>query len=164
MKLNQDLYLKLFLMLVILSLVGYLIYAIIAGVAKCNADNFANKMKNGLNNISFPYNTSREGFADGDGGNGDGDGGGGVAARTLELYYASWCPHCKKFVDIDDNPTDLYNDMKVAAESKGYTVTRKDCADGCDDKPSVVEGFPTWVINGSTILQNATVAGVNAEL
>ena len=149
MKLNQDLYLKIFLVLVILSLVGYLIYAIVSGAAKCNADNFANKMRNGLNNISFSRNTSREGFESG---------------NTLVLYYESWCPHCKRFVK-EGTPTDLYNNMKAAAESKGYIVTRKDCADdGCSDKPSVVEGFPTWVINGSTVLQNATVAGVNTEL
>jgi len=140
MKLNQDLYLKIFLVLVILSLVGYLIYAIIAGAAKCNADNFANKMKNRLHNISFARNPSREGFQN--------------AKPTLKLYFANWCPHCSKFVS-NGQETELYKNFTKSVEHLVDVQPFQDCAT-FKDYPKQVEGFPTWLGNNGSGFVNVT--------
>tara|TARA_Y100000590_G_scaffold470610_1_gene666915 strand:- start:5933 stop:6388 length:456 start_codon:yes stop_codon:yes gene_type:complete len=126
MKANQDLYLKIFLVLVILSLVGYLIYAVVAGTAKCRADNFSNKIKNGLRG------SSREGFENAS------------SKPTLRLHYANWCPHCSKFVNNGEK-TELYNNFVSSVKHLVDVLEPLDCADGDVNCPSAVEGFPTFL-------------------
>ena len=131
MKLNSDMLMKVFLGLVVIGLIGYLIYSMVINYNQCHLDRFKSKIRK---------NVRREGFQ---------------TQKTLQLFYANWCPHCKQWVNSTEL-TSQYINFKNQVEALGLDITvlnPVDCAPDPKVAPQCVNGYPTWVANGSeTIL------------
>lgn len=142
MKFNTDLMVKIFLVLIVIALVSYLIYAIVVGTKQCRADKFKNDLRERLterqnNRPRMNRNTPprrmnrREGFANPS------------SKPQVKLFYANWCPHCSKFVNKGQK-TELYNNLVKSTEHLVEFLEPQDCAT-FKDYPKNVRGFPSFM-------------------
>ena len=90
---------------------------------------------------------------------------------TVTLYYATWCPACKRAKPEWDDFVQEYSDKKVV---NGYTIhcTEVDCTNNDDPKVAAIiqehkiNGFPTvqMYVDGNTVNFDSAVTKSTLDL